>query len=287
MRFNLAASCAAAFLILVDQADVEGHLLQVAGDAQADSAAADDEDAGAAPLPGFFQFQHVLDGRQVFLVGNDEDAVAGLDDVVAAGDDGRFSAADGGYHETVNAAQFPQLPQSEVAQGAFRADAVAEEMDLSFHELGHVEGAGAAGDLDDLLGDRVLRVDEHVDAEFFFRQHRAPAGVFDTLHSCYPGRNLVFPGQQTGQDVHLIEVGDGDEDVGILYPRLLQDFGAGAVADNPHDVEAVLGSGEMFRVAIDQGDFVSFQRQALAKEIADLAGADDQDAHGIPVAVRG
>ncbi len=56
---------------------------------------------------------------------------------------------------------------------------------------------------------------------------------------------------------------------------------------NAHDVEAVLGSGEVFRVAVDQGDFVPFQREALAEKIADLAGADDQDAHGIPVAVRG
>jgi hypothetical protein len=83
----------------------------------------------------------------------------------------------------------------------------------------------------------------------------------------------VLAGQQAGEDVDLVLVGDRHDGIGLLDPGLLHALGAGPVALDGKHVQLVLGGVDASRVTVEQGDFVPFEGEACTDEAADLAGA--------------
>ena len=139
--------------------------------------AAEDEGAAAALLLLVLLFEQVLDCRHITGRGDDEDAVTGLDDVIAARHQGAAVAGDGGDDKAIDAADVAEFAQGQIAQRAAGFDAVAEKLHLPLDEFGNIEGAGVAGDLGNFIGDGVVGVDQQVDAELLLGKDRALAGV--------------------------------------------------------------------------------------------------------------
>ena len=77
----------ATLLITFHQAYVELSCLQVAGYAQANATPTEDKSFSRASAFLFLDLQHILNRRELLLVGEDEDAVSDLDGVVTAGND--------------------------------------------------------------------------------------------------------------------------------------------------------------------------------------------------------
>ena len=73
------------------------------------------------------------------------------------------------------------------------------------------------------------------------------------------------------ENVDLVGVGGGDDDVGAVHPRLPQDALGGAVALEAHDVKLVRKAAEHIVLGVDDGDAVPFLRQVLGQSGAHLA----------------
>ena len=251
----------------------DGELLQ------ADSTATEDEGFLRA-TPGFLvDLQHVLDCRQLFLVGKDKDAVANLDGVISTWNDGMTAPRDGNNDEAVNTADFAGFFQGQIAQGALFGDTVAKELDLAADEFSHVKGPGAPGKVGQFIGNRVFWVDHQVDAELVLGKDRPSAQVIDAFDAGDPFADAVLPGQQAGQDVDLVKVGDSHDEVRRLDPGQFHNFGAGTISVDAEYIETILGDIEMVLITVDQSDLVPFQREPFAEKVADLAGPNDDNVH--------
>ena len=83
-----------------------------------------------------------------------------------------------------------------------------------------------------------------------------------------------------GDEVGLVTVGQGDDDIGIIRPGAVQDVGIGGMADHRANVEAILQLPQNIRTHVDHRDFIGFlARQVVGGRGADLAGAENQDLH--------
>ena len=102
--------------------------------------------------------------------------------------------------------------------------------------------------------------------------------AFDSGNACF---YTVFARQQAGEDIDLVKIGNGDEDIDVFNVGLFENFSAGAIAVESHDIEAILSLAKMSFVTIDQGDFMSLHGETLAQEIADLACSDDEYFHKV------
>jgi hypothetical protein len=84
-----------------------------------------------------------------------------------------------------------------------------------------------------------------------------------------------------GDQVGLVERRAGDEEVGVGDAGVAQHRGLQAVAHHAAQVEPVLQRGQPRGVGVDHGDVVALGDEALGDALADAAGAEDDDVHGV------
>ena len=111
------------------------------------------------------------------------------------------------------------------------ADAVAKKSDPPVGELSHRGGHGISDHPHELLGHHRLRVDEKVNAQLLSVGRPLGASVFDVPDSADNGGDPVLVRQHAGDQVHLVHIGDGDEEIRVLDLDLLQHLGAGRDPD--------------------------------------------------------
>ena len=88
-------------------------------------------------------------------------------------------------------------------------------------------------------------------------------------------------GGHAAEQVHLVGVGGGDEQVGLPDPRLLQGGHGGAVALNAHYVVLLHGLFQDQIVQVDEGQVVALGAELTGQGEAHLAVACDDDVHVI------
>lgn len=91
--------------------------------------------------------------------------------------------------------------------------------------------------------------------------------------------DAVLLGQQAGDDVHLVDVGDGDEDVRLPHSRLLQDARGGTAPLDGHDVELILYPRSHGGILLDHHYIMCLAAQPLGDVVADLARSDHDRPH--------
>jgi hypothetical protein len=266
------AACGGAF----DHGDVEGRVaaLEPLRDLQPDVAAADDGHALAFRVRGAGHAPpHFLErGRRA----HDHGLVAFGQLAVPARDEEGVAALDRDDERVVRQVQ---VGHSSSRQRRARLDPVLDELDGALGEALGIECTGGADDALDVFGELRLGPDHAIDGE-----GAQPARVLRQVEEILArdeadGLRLAYlPGHGATHDVHFVEAGAGDEDVGRIDTRAGLDFEAGAGAGDELDVERLKAIGDVGAL-IDDEDFVLLDRQRLCEGEADFPAPDDRYPH--------
>jgi hypothetical protein len=84
----------------------------------------------------------------------------------------------------------------------------------------------------------------------------------------------------TGDHVHLVGMGGGDDHVGLARARLLQHIGMRGKTDHPLHLQRVGGAAHQRGVVIHDRDIVGLARKLAGDLPADLPRPADDDLHG-------
>ena len=161
-----------------------------------------------------------------------------------------------------------------------RIDADRHQLDPAVRKVQHLEGARVLDEALDVVGDHLLRIDEHIDRHVLLREEAGPMHVdvgadARDLH----GRAEQGIAHLACHHVHFVGIGDGDEHVRVLGPGASQDVGMRGHALDGLDVEAVAQSTEPIGVDIEHRDVGFLVRQILGQGATDLSCTEDEDLH--------
>ncbi len=133
----------------------------------------------------------------------------------------------------------------------------------------------------DVVGDHLLRADDHVDGNGVFVEQlvRAAGVVGGADTGDFGGGAEQGVGHLAGDHVDLVGVGDGDQHVGVFGAGFLEHPGIAAHAEHGANVQTVPQFPQALAVDVDDGDVVAFPRQVLRQGAAHLAGTENDDLH--------
>ena len=213
-----------------------------------------------------------------------EHLVIGLNGGVAPRHDGPHAARDPHHAEGEMGAVLSEICQPHPHDRSVAIDPDAHQLDASFSELHHVRRRRATQQRDDLVRRGLLGVDDVVDAEVLQREDGVPAGELARAHARDRNRvrrRLTDPlRHHRGDDVDLVHVRDGHEQVGLLDPRQMEGLHARARSLHREHVERLADVGDPRRVPVDDGDVVTLEGKHPGDVVADVSGADDNGTHG-------
>ena len=163
-----------------------------------------------------------------------------------------------------------------------------DEPHLAVGELEHLQRAGEADQLRDVVGDERGGADRDVDGD----AARAEQGLVGDQRARADARDARRRAEQRQRDlarehVDLVAARQRDQHVGVARAGALENVGIRGVADDGAHVEPVLQLAQDVGVAVDDRDFVGLlAREADRRRAADLAGAEDQDLHRADSAIQ-
>ena len=236
-------------------------------------AAAEDDDVmgiAGSDVQIILHLAHVVHRRQ------QQHVVAGAEPVAAAGDDQLALMLDAHDDAGHGAAQFGQ--GSVQAGAAFRQPQL-DHGQLPAAQIGNVVGLGIADKLGYFLGGDLFRIDQHVDAQGGEGVAVVQVAVAGRAH---PGHRAFDPGpvgQEAGDQIEFVLIGDGNDQVRISYIRLSQGLQLGGVAVDGVDVEMLLHQIQPGAVLVDDGDVMALLAQVGGQGKAHFASADDDRFH--------
>ena len=203
------------------------------------------------------------------------ECIPGCQHEVSLGD-GDLAIAHHGADQKVDGHFLAKFMEGQAAKRARRGEYHLHQLGASLGQHLHPGRRGEAQDAADLLGGRQLGVDGHGETKLVAVKVR----MLGILQIAHPGDGVLgahHVGGEAGEDVELIGVRDGDEDVGVCRPHLLERSVGCAVAPVADDVQTVAQSVDHIGVGVYHGDRASVLAELCGQGAADLAGADDMD----------
>ncbi len=260
-------------LVLLDQFDVEG-LLQQLGHPASHQAAAQDHD------PVTVLLLHAGQGHQlgqVLVPGHDEDLIAGQDFMPSAGDDGADPACDRNHPK----GEFGMLARDffELLVGHQRVvlDTGGHELNLALGDVDDLVAGAQFDQPDDFLGGQLFGVDDQIDLQV----PGSEDGILGAeLQRADPGdlaRDAETVGDDGGQHVHGVVVGDGDEIIHLPRIGFAPAADAHGIALDQPGIQAAVGVADQPGFRLDDGDGVPFVHQAFGQVVPYPAKPQDQD----------
>ena len=153
------------------------------------------------------------------------------------------------------------------------------ERELAARKVDVLGGRGVAQQVDDLAGRHLLGVEQVVDAHV--DEHLLVVG-FEVFVVVDAGDRLAraeLLGQHRRDDVVVLLVVDGDEEVALAHGGLAQHGEGRRVALDADDVGQAAHLGEELLIGVDDGDVVAVSAQHLGQVAAHFAGARYHDFH--------
>src|SRR4051812_15206818 len=216
----------------------------------------------------------VVGGREA------EHFVAGLDHRVAVRHDGAVAAKDR-HDARVDARDVAaQLLQRMADQGPAGERPHRNQAHLAAGEVEHLERLRELDQLDDIVGQDLLRADREVHVKSVLAQNALVREVVGGAYARDAARHVEHAGgDAAGDQIRLVGLGNRDQQVGIVDAGLDENRGMGAAADDRAQVEPLLQRTQALRLDIDYRDVVRFRNEALSDRAADLPGPEDYDLH--------
>ena len=253
-------------------------VLDALGESVTDVAAAGNQDTLVVVLQPA-QFAHYR--TDIVLGSDEEDLVVRFDHRVAFGNDGPAATEDGGNPGVHIGHVFAQLAQLVTYQGAAIVGAHRHQLYPATGKVDHLQGAGVLDKPLDIVGDHLLGADDHIDGQgVFVEQLVGAAGVVGGADTGdFRGGAEQGVGHLTGDHVHLVRVGYGDQHVGVFGAGLFQYRRVAAHAAHGADVEPVAELTQTLRIGVDDGDVVALVGQVFRQGTPHLTGTENNDLH--------
>ena len=127
-------------------------------------------------------------------------------------------------------------------------------------------------------GGGVLRIDDHVDADYLFQGGQ----LHGVLHVAHPGDGVLGTqplGGEAADHVNFIQAGGGNQNVGMFGIRLPQGGNGRAVALDAHDVQRVGRPLEGLVPGVDNDDIVILAGQVFRQRKANFTAAYNDNLH--------
>ena len=131
----------------------------------------------------------------------------------------------------------------------------------------------------DLTGRLQLRVDDHGQAQLLAQigQLLAVIGIAHARDRRQIAAGLA--GNRAAQQVQFVGACHGDDEIGLLQPRLHEHAQAGAVAADAHHVKDLGRIADDALARIHHGNIMPLADKPLGQRMAHLAASDDDDVH--------
>ena len=165
--------------------------------------------------------------------------------------------------------------------------------DLELNQLGlsvrkgvYFQCSGEVEDARGLLGCLQLRVDNHGQSQLFPQV----ADLGAVVRCAHPGNGSAAANpfcNRAAQQIELVGVGDGDDEVGVLDAGLHLNAVAGAVAHNAHDVKQPGDALDALGGLVDDGEVMALPAELFDQGGAHLAAAHDDDAQSLRLSLFG
>ena len=250
-------------------------LLQDVRDVVAHPAAADDEHP---PRRVGDDAQYVQVVADVVALADHQQVVIGLDDGVAGRDDGFLAPLDGGDEEGRRSVPHAgDVPQAMAHDGRHFLHPEHQELHATLEEVGRFFGARRADQATDLLGNRLARVDEQVDADVLAGLNERGLAKIRFVDPRDAAGHARLAGQQAPHQVDLVRAGNGDQHVRAVDLGVLQDLRTGGVAANGQHVQLLLDPVDELRGTVDNHHVVLLANQAPRHVVPDLSRSQNDD----------
>ena len=225
------------------------------------------------------QFGH--HGADVTGGGDEEHLVIRFDDGGALGADGAALAEDGGHPGLDVRHVIPQGGEGIAHQRAAVVGLDGHQTHLATSKVNYLQRARILDEATHIVGHQLLGGDQVIYRHGFRQEQAIPfhqiGGGADASHLVRGVEQGV--GHLTGDHVGLVTVGDCDQHVRILGPRLAQHPGVGAVAVHHPQVELVLQLPQAVAVGVDYGDVVVLTGEVFRQRATHLTCAKNDDFH--------
>ena len=244
-----------------------------------------DRDAAAA------EDHHILHGPPVLAERREEAAqlaaaardgqqIAGFQDEIAVGDDGVAPALD---HADQHLGTVGRRQRSErgAVETAALAHAILHDLRAALRKGVDAHGAREAQDTRDLPRALVLGVDDEIDPQRV-AQKLGLVQIFRVADAGHDLGRAQLARRDTADHVDLVELGRGDQQLGLGGSGLAQRLGVGGAALDTDDVQLVRETADGLGVALDHGQIVPLGLEHLRHGIADLPRPGNDDLHNNP-----
>ena len=171
---------------------------------------------------------------------------------------------------------FAHVPELHTVELVVFGDLEGDQLRLTVGKGGDLQGRGQRQHPGSLPAALQLGIEDHGKPQPLPQVAHilAVVGIADPGDGCAARHTL---GHGAAQQVQLVGLSDGDDQVRIFDPRLLLDGIGGTVAHHAHDVVGTVDILHQSGVLVDDGDVVALPAQLLHQGDAHLAAADDDD----------
>ena len=216
---------------------------------------------------------------QLALGADHIELIPDLGDKGAVGND-HFPFMDRHAEQNLGQSMAAELTEGAACHMGLRRYIKADHIDAALGKGLHGEGRGGGNDSGDLLGGGQVRVYDHVQADLLFQHIGIPA----VLGAADPGDGVARPqlfGDEAAEEIRLIQIGHGDDQVRRLGSGLLQDADGGAISLDAHDIQGVLRPVQRRGAAVYHGNIVVLSGQLAGNGIAHFTVSHNDDFHSV------
>ena len=156
----------------------------------------------------------------------------------------------------------------------------ADHIDASTSKGLHRKSRGGGHDAGDLLRCRQIGVDDHVQADLLLQHIGVPA----ILRAAHPGDGMARPQlfcYEAAQQIRIVQVGHGDDQICRLRAGLLQHTNGCAVALDAHDIQGILRTVQRNGVVVHHDDVMAFAGELAGDGIAHFPVSHNDDLHSV------
>ena len=238
-----------------------------------DAAAADEKggvDSRQVPAQG------AQVGREVLGGAGDIQLVSHPGYKVSVGDDHLSLPLRGGEEDRQTAGPTEKVGQRNPHHRVSLLHANAQHLHLSPEKGVHVGRGWEAEQPGNLQGGGIFRVDDRVDVQVLLQGGQV-VGVGQVPNAGDGELGAQTLGGEGAEHVDLVQVGGGQDQIGVLHPGLPQHGGSGARALDAHHIQGVAGPVDGGVVLVDDGHVVVFPGEIGGQSGAHLARPDDKN----------
>ena len=267
----------ASFGPLFDQLAGQRLFFQPSGQTVTDPSAADDQ----YPFDRCdLLFENRKLGNQVFFFADKVDQIPGPQMIPTRRNDQLLIAHHGGDQRPALMENISQIDQPHTVQSRAGFQVNTDEFDAPVGKVSHVHRARDIHQSLDGTNHFDVRVDDGVDMRGIGSERLVV--VFE-VGVPQPGQFLGGRGQgvgnQAGDQVHFVGIGDGQHDLRLTNASRFEDGGAASRTDDRLDIDTVRKPLQRFGTVVDHHHVLALQRQSAGDVKSHLAGTDDNDFH--------